>query len=194
MKKLTLAVVATAVIGFAATASAAITPAAQGNLILGFDLANNNYNVEVDLGAESGFTTATTTETLTQLNSSDLSDFGGVTSGLTWSVQGTADGTGATAYNIEATSTSAPPSFSSRNQLQGPNGTIFNLTNAFGSEGVEGSNSSTAILGSSSDNANTDTDTYPYSYGNLEPTIQGSLRPTLQATGATTDELYALNR
>jgi hypothetical protein len=165
MKKLTLTALALAVIALASTGASAATTVSstQGDLVLGFEINDGqgpdaNYDLEVDLGASSGFTANTATEYFTTVTGTDLSNtFGSTwatTADLVWGVAGTTTGTNA----FDSTdNTGSPHSLSS---LSGTHNLISPLTTGLNGQTQESDSAKAAELGTSSTAANKVTDSY----------------------------------
>lgn len=203
MNKLTVAALALAAIGLASTAaSAQVTPGAN-DLVLGFELAGNNTDLEVDLGPATQFTSGAYINLSSDLTLSELTSTYGsnwtsntLGTGVSWSVAGVlSDGA-----SFDATSTLTGQRTSSSSGLSGAYGAISSLAGgAAGSGSLNGSpaaaTSQSALIGGSVTSTNPSglaASSLPESYtselgGNPGYTYVNNP----EQTGVGTDELYS---
>jgi hypothetical protein len=201
-----VAALALAALGLASTAASAATVSPGANdLVLGFQLAGNNTDLEVDLGPSSQFTT-TATLTLSQLSVADLTAIYGsnwastaLGTGVNWSIAGLTSQS-STDNTFEATSinTTAPKSGTSTT-LATPEGAISSLaTGSFAAGSLNGatatanSSSSAAIGGvvNATNPAGTSASGLSQSYQSLEGGNGYTFVPNAEQTGAGTDNLF----
>ncbi|HEV3271736.1 MAG TPA: hypothetical protein VGZ93_06090 [Candidatus Methylacidiphilales bacterium] len=210
MNKLTVAAMALAAIGLASTAASAqtVNPGPY-DLVLGFQLAGNNTDLEVDLGPITtlNLTPGAVTNLSSDLSVSDLTSTYGTgwvtnsstTGGVNWSVAGlNAVNDGASFYG---TSTSTPSSVrtSSASGLSGAWGQILDLAQgSAGSGSLNGapvaSTSSSALIGGSVNAVNpggTSAGNLSESYTSLEGGNGYSFLPSAEQTGVGTDTLFS---
>lgn len=209
MNKLTVAALALAAIGLASTAASAqtVSPGAY-DLVLGFQLAGNNTDLEVDLGPITtlNLTPGAVTNLSADLSVSDLSNTYGTSwisntlgTGVNWSVAGI------NAVNDQAsfygTSTQSTIKTSSSGGLGTAWGQIFDL--AQGSAGAGSLNgapvastSSSALIGGSVNAVNpsglpASSPSLSESYTELEGGNGYSFVANMEKTGVGTDNLFS---
>jgi hypothetical protein len=207
MNKLTVAALALAAIGFASTAaSAQVTPGAT-DLVLGFQLAGNNTDLEVDLGPASQFTQGAYVNLSSDLTLGELtSTFGSswastsLNTGVNWSVAGITSTTDGASFDATSTAGANNVRTSSGSGLGTPWGLVSSLAGgSAGSGSLNGSpsaaTSQSALIGGSV----TSTNPSGSPAGSLSESYQvllgGNPGYTFvnnpEQTGVGTDELYS---
>lgn len=195
MNKLTIAAAAFLALGYASVASAQTVSASQGDLILGFELAGNPSNLEVDLGSASNLTINTSQTTLAQLNVQDLINTYGSNwysnvagTGAMWSVAAYLNGNA-----FELTSTPGNPLQDQGSSSVGPAANLVNGLATGLNGAAQASNSSSAVIGNASAAASTIPNSYTYQItdgGN--GTNYNYNGDQAEQTGAGNDELYSV--
>ena len=196
MNKLTVAALALTAVGFASTAASAQVVTSTGDLVLGFQLAGNPTDLEVDLGSQSLFTPTAVLNLSSDLSVNDLTNTFGANwtsgtsgTGVQWSVSGDVPGSGVSKYNLDVTSTVTLGSASGTgaNILKPYNVDIANLvTGGGGLSGATAAGTSvSALIGSQASPASG----IANSYTSQEPQI-ASLTANIEQTGAGSVDLF----